>query len=114
MFHVFEGTRTETLLSRQTLPLVPASLGSALVRLTGSPGENQGSEEHPAPVPSLFCKTDTGFPEREPLVTLPFSVTHCRSPAHAGSSFSQGCCQGHHGSSAVLPGCRCLLTPNHL
>lgn len=27
----------------------------------------------------LFCKAETGFPEREPLVTLPFSVTSCRT-----------------------------------
>ena len=33
----------------------------------------------PCSLSHLFCKTETGFPEREPLVTLPFSVTSCGS-----------------------------------
>lgn len=64
-------------------------------------------------VSHLFCKTETGFPEREPLVTLPFSVTSC------GSS---GWLQPWPGwlprpawcSQAATARRRCLLTQSHL
>lgn len=78
--------------------LVLASLGSTLIKLTGSLRESQGSVRASCSIPHLFCKTETGFPEQEPLVTLPFSVTYCRSSTHTGSGLSQGCCQHQHGA----------------
>lgn len=64
----------------------------------------------------LSCKTETGFPEPEPLVSLPFSVTPCRPSSQLGLA------QPEPGSlprpawcsRQPLPGCRCPLTQSHL
>lgn len=70
----------------------------------------------PLSLSHLFCKIETGFPEREALVTLSFSVTFCRSPSQLRCfSLGQSGCQGRPGAPRrPLPGCRCLLTQSHL
>lgn len=59
----------------------------------------------PCPISYLFCKTETGFPEQEPLVTLPFSVTSCRSSSQLRLALAMA--RDAAKASPVLPGSHC-------
>lgn len=56
-------------------------------------------------VSHMFCKTEMGFPEQGPLVTLPFSVTSCWSSSKLW--LAPALARAAAKSSLVRPGSHC-------